>query len=537
MVVMGTQGGVMGKAEYRGEANPPLVDMTIIGLLEWAAGQAPDRVALKQPRWGDQPEIVWTYAQMLADVRRLAAYLGQFFDKGDHIAIWAPSSAHWYLYEFAASHLGLVLVTLNPAMRAQELAYMLGRSNARGIILDPEYRGVSLSDVLAEVRPNLPQLHTVLNLPDWRRHIADAPHSIPQSVARPDDPALIVFTSGTTGQPKAAILSQFGCVNVGWAGSTRAGVPDGSIWLATLPTCHCGGSITLCMGAMARLSTIVVMPPFEPGMALALIEQERINWAPLVPAMLIPMFEHPDYAKTDISSLSALLFGGTTLSPRFLQLVKERTGAQVQVVFGMTEGAGEIMRSAPDDPVEVVSRTVGRALPHVHVRIVDPSTGDIMPHGEVGEIRYRSPYMTLGYFGDEAGTAALFDDDGFLRSGDLGAMDADGLVSVTGRLKDLIIRSGMNIYPREIEDLIATIAGVAEAAVFGVPHEIYGEEVAVAVRPDAGVALNIQTLRDGLEPMIARYKLPKYWKIVEDFPRNGMGKIQKIELQRLHREA
>lgn len=524
----------MPKAEISWNADcSPLLQIPMIGLLEWAAEQAPERLFIKQPAYGNTPELAWTYAEFLADVRRLAAYLGQYFSHGDNVAIWAPNSAHWFLYQFAASHLGLLLVTVNPAMRQQEIEYMLAKSEAKGVIMDREFRGTDLVAMLNVARPALPLLETTLYLDEWRRHIADAPGAPPPCRTRPEDPALIVFTSGTTGKPKGAILGQAACVNAGKASAERGGLPEGSVWLATLPVFHCGGPVTLCLGAVSKLNTMVIMPPFEPGMALDLIEQEKITWAPLVPAMLIPMIEHEKFASTDISSLQALLFGGTTLTPSFLHLAQEKTGAEVQTVFGMTEGSGSILMTARGDPIEVVAETVGTPLPHVNTRIVNPATGAIAEIGEIGEIRYRSPYMTLGYFGDEAATAALFDDEGYLRSGDLGIIDGNGRIHITGRLKELIIRSGMNIYPREIEDALATHPSVAEAAVIGLPHDKYGEEVAVAVRGVAGATLDLTALREYLIDRVARYKVPKHWRQVDDFPRSGVGKIQKFEMKAL----
>jgi fatty-acyl-CoA synthase len=520
----------MTKADLEGVRPRPLLELTMAGLLEWAASEAPDRVALKQPSWKDQDEISWTYRELLDDVGRLARYLSCHFNYGDHVAIWAPNSAHWFLYQFAASHLGLVLVGLNPAMRAHEVEYMLRKAEVKGLIMDRHFRGADLVELFDEMRARLPLLKTVLFLPDWRDHLSSAHGELPPSPTRPNDPALILFTSGTTGKPKAAVLHQAGCVNVAHFGSERGGLAQGSVWLCTLPVFHSGGPITLCLGSVSQLNTLVVMPPFDPGMVLELIEREKINWAPLVPAMLIPMLEHPNFASTDISSLKALLFGGTTLTPQFLRMVQERTGAVVQTVFGMTEGAGEVIKTAPGDTIDVVSQTVGTPLPYVDVRIVDPLTGEIAELGDVGEIRYRSPYMASEYFGDAEATDALFDGAGYLRTGDLGAIDQDGRVRITGRLKEMIIRSGMNIYPREIEEVLAEYPGVAESAVVGLPHETYGEEVAVAVRAAAGADIDLNALRDYLLGRLARYKIPKYWRQVPDFPRSGFGKIQKFEM-------
>jgi fatty-acyl-CoA synthase len=521
----------MTKAVLEADRSVALLELTASGLLERAAHTVPDRIALKQPRHGDDPEISWTYAELLTDARRLASFLSRHFGYGDHVAIWAPNSIQWFLYQFAASHLGVVLVTLNPGMRRGEIEYMLTKSKARGVIMDRAYRGEDLVAMLEQIRPELPDLETVLMLDEWRDHLAAADGPPPPSPTRPEDPALIVFTSGTTGKPKAALIQHRAAVNNANAGAERGGLAQGSIWLATLPVFHVGGPVTLCLGAVSQFNTLVVMPPFEPGMVLRLIEQERLNWMPLVPAMLIPMVEHPDFATTDLSSLKALLFGGTVITPTFLNMARARTGAKMQTVFGMTEGSSEVIKTRLDDPAEIICETVGTPLPHIELRIVDPATGAIMEIGEIGEIRYKSPYMILGYFGDEEATASLFDADGFLCTGDLGTIRADGNVTINGRLKEVIIRSGMNIYPREIEDALCEFPGIAETAVIGIPHETVGEEVAVLIRPAAGCAVDIEEARSFLLTRLARYKVPKHWQIVGDFPRNTSGKVQKFELR------
>jgi fatty-acyl-CoA synthase len=513
----------------------PLLELTSIGLLEWAACEAPDRIALKQPAHGGAPEIVWTYAEMLRDSRSIAAFFARHFNPGDHVAIWAANSAPWFLYQYAAAQLGLVLVTLNPAMREYEIEFMLARSEAKGVVLERSYRGADLIAILDAVRPRLPRLDHVHYLDQWRDHVAQGTMlpALPPSPARPEDPAIIVFTSGTTGRPKAAMLSHRGTVNIARIGAERLGLPTGLTWLATLPVYHVGGPVTLCLGAVSQLNTLVVMPPFDPGVVLRLIGQERINYMPLVPAMLIPMIEHPDFESTDLGALQAILVGGTTITPAFVQLGRGRTGADMQVVYGITEGCGEITKTDRTDAVDTICETVGTPLAHTDLKIVRPETGEIAERDEIGEIRFRSPYMTLGYFGDAEATAALFDEQGYVRSGDLGLIDADGRVRIAGRLKEMIIRGGVNIYPREIEDALADFPGIAESAVVGVAHERLGEEVAVAVRAASGGAVDVDAARAFLEARLARYKVPKHWRVIDDFPRNASGKIKKFELREI----
>jgi fatty-acyl-CoA synthase len=451
-----------------------VLDMTSIELLEWAAGQAPDQVAIKQPLDGFGEEIVWTYAEFLANARRLAAFLATRFSHGDHLAIWAPNSAPWLVYEFAAAHLGLVLVTINPASLQAELNYMLSRSEATGIVMARGFRGNDMVATIDALRPGLPHLREVLFIDEWREHLGSAVGDPPPSPTKPSDPALIVFTSGTTGKPKAAVLHHFGVVNNPRIGAERLGLPKRSIWLSSLPMFHVGGTATMCMGAVSQLATQIIMPQFEPEQVLRLIEKERVNFTALVPAMMIAMAEHPTFNTIDISSFRHVQVGGTTITPAFVKLVREEFRCAVQVVFGQTECCGELTKTLPDDPNIAVEETVGAPFPGTALKISDTATGRTLPIGQTGEIRLRSPFASRGYFQDVAATAALFDEDGFLRTGDLGLIDEDGRVRISGRLKEMIIRGGENIYPREIEDALADVPGIIESAVFGVAHPKWG---------------------------------------------------------------
>ncbi|SEH19187.1 fatty-acyl-CoA synthase [Sphingopyxis sp. YR583] len=513
----------------------PLLEMTSIELLAWAAEQAPDQIAVKQPFEGFGEEIVWTYSEYLADARRIASYLSTFYSFGDHVAIWATNSGPWLLYEFAAAHLGLVLVTMNPASRPAELDYMLTKSRAKGIIMDRSYRGQDLVQAVADLRGRLPDLAHIHYLDEWRDQVEQGSDDIAPSTTRPDDPGLIVFTSGTTGKPKAAILHHRGIVNNPKIATERLGLAPKTIWLASLPTFHVGGTVTMSMGAVSNLGTQIIMPAFQPEIILRLIEKERINYSALVPAMVAGLVEHPDFKTTDLSSFHHLQVGGTVITPAFVKLVRQELGCDVQVVLGQTECCAEITKTLRGDPDEAIEETVGVPFPGTSLKISDPVTGETKNIGEVGEIRLLSPYATYGYFGDPEATEALFDEDGFLRTGDLGSIDENGRLRMNGRLKEVIIRGGENIYPREVEDAIAEYPGISECAVFAVPHPRWGEEVAAALRLNAP-GVEPADVREFLLLQLARHKVPKHWMIVEEFPRNTSGKVQKFELQRLFAE-
>jgi fatty-acyl-CoA synthase len=514
----------------------PALEATTIEMLARAAAEAPDQIAIKQPALGFGETLSWTYAGFYADARRMASFLARHFAYGDHVAFIGVNSGSWLLHAFAAAHLGIVVVAINPALRHSEIGYMLARSRAKGVILDRAYRGQDLVETVASLRDELPHLQTLLHFDAWREHLAQADGPPPPSPTKPDDTALIVFTSGTTGKPKAAMLHHFGLVNAARFGAERMELPKRSVWLATLPTFHVGGTATVCMGAVSQLATQIIMPPFDPGQVLQLIEEEGVNFAPLVPAMLIAMIEHESFSGRDLSSFRHVVVGGTVITPAFINMVRERIGCSVQVVFGQTECSGDITKTLKGDPDSAIERTVGIPLPGMSVKITDPASGDIQEVGQMGEIRILSRYTARGYFGDAEASASLYDAEGYLRTGDIGMIDDDGRLRITGRLKEMIIRGGENIYPREIEDALGEFDGVAECAVFGVPHERWGEEIAVAVRlskPDA----SIDAMRDFLRDRIAHYKVPKHWQLVDDFPRNSSGKAQKFELQRLFGEA
>ena len=510
----------------------PALQTTTIGMLERAAGEAPDQIAIKQPTLGFDEALSWTYAEFHADALRIAAFLARHFAHGDHVAFLGANSASWMLHAFAAAHLGIVVVAINPALQRPEIGFMLGRAQAKGVIMDRSFRGQDFTATLASLRGELPKLETLLYFDEWRAHLAAAEGPPPASLTKPEDIALIVFTSGTTGKPKAAMLHHFGLVNAARFGAERMELPKRSVWLATLPNFHVGGTATVCMGAVSQLATQIIMPPFDPGHVLQLIEQERVNFAPLVPAMLIAMIEHESFVGRDLSSFRHVVVGGTVITPAFVNLVRDRIGCSVQVVFGQTECSGDITKTLKGDPDDAIELTVGVPLPGMTVKIADPASDEVCNMGEIGEIRIRSGYTARGYFGDAEASEKLYDAESYLRTGDMGLIDENGRLRITGRLKEMIIRGGENIYPREIEDALSAFDGVAESAVFGVPHERWGEEIAVAVRLSKE-DVSIDAMRTFLTDRIARYKVPKHWRIVDDFPRNSSGKTQKFELQRL----
>ncbi|WP_160486952.1 class I adenylate-forming enzyme family protein [Aurantiacibacter rhizosphaerae] len=515
-----------------------LHDWTVGNLLEHAAEQAPERVAILQPAQSEgEEDLSWTYAQLLHDSHQLANYLLTIFSPGDHVAIWGANSAQWAIYQLAAAQAGLILVTANPALRSTEISYLLSHSKAVGVIMDKEHRGVDLIAIVDELRPDLPHLQHVLPISDFESHLqAGQGGDEPLNHARPDDVALILYTSGTTGKPKAVRLRHRGIVNNAALGSQRYELSEGSAWLHTLPMFHVGGSVTMTLGCIAMVSTSVILRAFDGGITLKLCQENRIAMLPVVPTMLIAMIEHEDFAKTDLSALELLLTGGTVIAPDFVRMAKQKLGADVQVMFGQTEAGGAMCKTFRSDPEQRIAETVGRPYPHTALKIAALDGAGLCETGDIGEIRIKSPFMMAGYFDNVEADQSAFDEDGFLRTGDLGRVDDDGYVRVTGRLKEMVIRGGENIYPREVEDALNEFAEVAECAVLGVPDPKWGEELVAVLRPAAGADLDIDRITDELRETIARHKVPKKWRVVKDFPRTPSGKIQKFELISLFAE-
>ena len=512
----------MAQAYVLADTKLPLRDWTVGDLLAHAAGAAGPTIAIRQG------SLQWTYAELQRDSRSLAHYLLTHFAQGERVAIWGSNSAPWVLFQLAVAQAGIVLVTLNPALRGAEVESLLTQCRAVGLIMDATHRGTDLEAIVAAHRAHLPALRTVLRIEDWADYLDAAPENGADPVVSPDDTALILYTSGTTGTPKGVMLHHRGIVNNASLGSERYEIGDGHAWLGVLPFFHVGGSVTTTLGCIARLGTNVIVSAFEAGHALQLMRAERIAWFPCVPTMAIAMIEHPDFATTDLSALKLVLTGGTVITPDFIHLVRERFHVGVQVMFGQTEAGGAMCKTLRSDPIEVIAQTVGRPYPQTEMRIADVATSATVEAGTVGEIRLRSPFMTTGYFENPQACASLFDDDGYLRTGDLGVLDEAGYLRVTGRLKEMIIRGGENIYPREIEDRLGEFPGVAECAVVGVPHPRWGEEVAIAIRASAGDTVDMDAAREFLLARIARHKVPKMWKLVPEFPRTPSGKIQKF---------
>ena len=517
-------------AADRGQA---LVEITIGELLRQNAAAAPGHLALVEGTPGRQKRRTWTYAQLLSAAETTAAALLARFRPGERIAVWAPNRAEWVLLQQGAALAGLVLVTVNPAYRTGELGYVLRQSRVSGIFHNGEYRGFDMAAAVSQHRDTLPELREVVCLDDWSTFLSRADRSQPLPTVNPRDPAQIQYTSGTTGAAKGAVLHHRGVVNASRFVGLRSGFHPGEAWVNAMPMFHVGGGVLTEIGAFSQRGTYVLATEFEPALLLELIESYRATMTLLVPTMLNAVLGHPDLRVRDLVSLRTVLSGSTIVPAVLVDRVRAGLGCNVTIVFGQTELHGVITQTELDDSLENQSTTVGRPLPQVEMKVVDPATGETVPRGHAGEICARGYQTMIGYFERPEESAATLDTTGWLHTGDIGEIDAQGYLTITGRLKDMIIRGGENVYPRELEDLLHTYPGIAEVAVIGIKDEYWGERIAAVISPvDRAAPPDLQQLREHCRTHLANYKTPTDWFITRALPRTPTGKIQKFVLRR-----
>ena len=517
----------------KGPNDPPVRELTLPGLLAEAVAGAPDRIALITGTVQGQPTRQWTYAELEAEAERVARALLTRFEPGERVAVWAPNIPEWVITEFGAAMAGMILVTVNPSYQAKELAYVLRQSRSAGILLVPEHRGNPMWETFLSVRDECPELREAVRFDEWDAFLAsgdDFQSSLPS--ISPDDPVMIQYTSGTTGFPKGALLHHRGLVNNGAHTLHEMGVAEGSPYLTMMPLFHTAGCVVCVLGATAKRCTQVLVEVFDPGLVLELLEEHRIGSLLGVPTMLVALLEHPDFPTRDLGHLKSVCSGGATVPAPLVQRFEKELGATFTIVFGQTECSPVASMTRPDDNQRDKSETLGAPMPNVEVKIVDPETGGTVPTGTLGEYCTRGYHVMHGYYENPEATEKAIDADGWLHTGDLCSMDSRGYTQVEGRLKDMIIRGGENIYPREIEELLFQHPSVGEVAVVGLPDERMGEIVGAFLRAAPGQTIDRQTLFDYLRENLSPQKTPAHWFELEEFPLTGSGKIQKFELRK-----
>jgi fatty-acyl-CoA synthase len=501
------------------------------------AAAVPQRTALVSGAPAPADRRRWTYAELLHDAERCARALRRRFEPGERVAIWAHNLPEWLVVEYGAALAGLTLVTVNPSFQPGEVRYVLGQSRSAGVLLVPEVRGNPLLAHLEAVRADLPELREVLRLDHLGDLLAEAAPGGPAAgialpEVRPDDPVQIQYTSGTTGFPKGALLRHAGITNNARLWADRVGVPDGASWLSPMPMFHTGGCVLGALGSLARRATLVLMVGFDPGLALELIETERPWFAAGVPTMLIALMDHPDAGSRDLSSLAHVLSGGAQVPEALVRRIEEILGVDFTIVYGQTECSPAITNTLPTDTPEDKGLTIGPPLAHTEVKIVDPATLETVPVDRPGELWTRGYHTMIEYFEKPEATAETIVEGGWLRTGDLATMDERGYCRIVGRLKDMIIRGGENLFPAEIEEALYKHPGVAEVAVVGLPDPTWGEVVGAFVRPaDPEAPPSREELRAHVRGLLSPQKTPTEWVLVDGFPLTGSGKIQKFALR------
>ena len=527
----------------KGCTDVPLLDITIGEALRAAAARWPQGLALASRHQGRR----FTWAELDAAVDRIATGLLRLgVAAGDRVGIWAPNCAEWTLIQFATARIGAVLVTINPAYRVNEVEYALNKVGCSVLVSAVRFKTSDYLGMLREIGPErLPQLrHTVTigaetheGFLPWRT--LDVPADAAalglagQGLA-PDDAINIQFTSGTTGFPKGATLTHRNILNNGYFTAQTIALTEADRICIPVPLYHCFGMV---LGNMAALASGAAMiypgEAFDPATVLAAVEAEGCTALYGVPTMFIAVLGQPALETTDVSTLRTGIMAGSPCPVTVMRQVIDRLGMrEVTIGYGMTETSPLTTQTARDDPLEERVGTVGRVHPHAEAKIVGPD-GHTLPIGEQGEYCSRGYAVMLGYWDDPARTAEAIDADGWMHSGDLATMDANGYVRITGRIKDMIIRGGENIYPREIEEYLLTHPHVADAQVFGVSDEKFGEEVCAWVIARAGAALGPDDILAHCRGRIAHYKVPRYVRVVESFAMTVTGKAQKFEMRRM----
>ncbi len=544
------------KSYVNGLSDEPLRFETIPEALKATVSAHSDKIALSIPYQG----IRWTWCEFSRQVDEFAAGLMSLgFKTGDRLGIWSPNGWEWTVTQFATARLGVILVCINPAYRIAELEFALNKVGCRGIVLAEKFKTSDYLQLLDTLIPELskcqpgalrsesvPCLEHVIRMGADRSpgmfNVADVKAKANAELIaqvdeisaslQPDDPINIQFTSGTTGLPKAATLSHFNILNNGYlVGKTIALQPKDKVCIP-VPLYHCFGMVMGNLACVAHGATMVYPAPvFEAEITLKTVQEEKCTALYGVPTMFIAQLDHPEFSSYDVSSLRTGIMAGSLCPIEVMKrVIAEMNMSEVTIAYGMTETSPVSFQSSIDDSVELRVTTVGRIHPHVEVKIVDEG-GHVVERGVQGELRTRGYCVMRGYWGDPERTTETIDDAGWLKTGDLATIDENGYCRITGRVKDMVIRGGENVYPREIEEFLYRHSDIQDVQVFGVPDERFGEELCAWIKLKSGTHLTDEDIRDFCKDQIAYYKVPRYIQFVDEYPMTVTGKHQKFKMR------
>ncbi|HWD02347.1 MAG TPA: AMP-binding protein [Amycolatopsis sp.] len=522
-----------------GTSDVPLLGDTIGDNLDRTVAAFPDRDALIDRAAGAR----WTYAELKRDVDTLAhGLIARGIRKGDRVGIWSPNRAEWTLLQYATAKIGAILVNINPAYRSHELDYVLKQAGVRMLVAADKFKTSDYAAMIEEVRPGCAELEFVvlLGTDAWADLMAAGEGGDPAALAKlqanlsADDPINIQYTSGTTGFPKGATLSHHNILNNGFFVGELCNYTEEDRVCIPVPFYHCFGMV---MGNLASTShgsaMVIPAPAFDPEATLEAVAEERCTSLYGVPTMFIAELNLPNFESFDLSSLRTGIMAGSPCPVEVMKQVIDRMGmTEVSIAYGMTETSPVSTQTRADDSVERRVSTVGRVGPHLESKVVDPETGLTVPRGEPGELCTRGYSVMLGYWNQLDKTAEAIDAARWMHTGDLAVMDDEGYLNITGRIKDMVIRGGENVYPREIEEFLYTHPDVLDAQVIGVPDVKYGEELMAWIRMREGAEpLTAESVREFCTGKLAHYKIPRYVHIVEEFPMTVTGKVRKVEMR------
>jgi fatty-acyl-CoA synthase len=542
-----------------GASTSTLIGRCIGQVLDDTAGKYPERDALVIKHENRR----FTYRQLKQEVELAArGFLSLGIKKGDRIGIWSTNSSEWVITQFATAKIGAILVNINPLNRAFELKHVLQQSECQTLLLIDGFRDANYVSILREICPelessapgdlqskNLPSLRTIIFIGNsvaarmfsWeellRRGQTTSPDELRQreSELEFDDPINIQYTSGTTGLPKGAMLSHHNIVNNAQFIAAALRLSPEDRLCIPVPFYHCFGMVLGNMACVVSGATMVIPAAhFDPEGTLRAIHEEKCTALHGVPTMFIAELSCPNFKDFDLSSLRTGIMSGSPCPIEVMRrVVREMNCRELTIAYGQTEASPVITQTTTDDPIEVRVTTVGKALPHTEIKIIDPLSGKMTPRGVAGELCTRGYLVMKGYYRNPEATSKVIDDDGWLHTGDLAVLDDRGYFKIVGRSKDMVIRGGENIYPREIEEFLFSCPGILDVQIVGVPDFKYGETIAAWVKLKPGAALTLEDLKKFCKGKIAEYKIPRYLKVTDDFPMTVSGKIQKFKLREI----
>ena len=514
---------------FPAQTDAKIWDTTVGVHLREVAVDHPDLVAMVEIDDAGEARGKWTYSNLLANSDRLARSLASRFAPGEKVVVWAPNIPEWIFMEYACGLAGLVLVTANPSFQAKELRYVLEQSGAVALFMVDEFRGNPMREIAENATASVEGIREVINLNDEAAlHARGDLEGVLPAVA-PDDAAQIQYTSGTTGFPKGAVLSHKNLINNARLYCDRKKVGRHSVWANFMPLFHTAGCATGALGCLQAACKMLLIKRFDADVFAKLIEEQGVTTCFAVPTMLFGLLEALERKPRDMSSLEVISTGGAPVPPELVRRVRNRLDCHLLSAFGQTEHSPMICLNPIEATQEQIVETAGQPLPQTEVSIQSPEDSQVMPIGEVGEICARSYGVMIGYNDNPDATGAAIDEDGWLHTGDLGTMDAQGFIRVTGRVKDMIIRGGENLFPAEIEAVLVEHSQIRQVAVVGLPDEKWGEIIAAFMLSETTPELH--ELKAYCQKHLSAQKTPTTWVQVPEFPLTGSGKVQKFAIR------